>query len=101
MIASATLDTLRGFARAGLIPAGDAEAILRTMTAEASPEVLLSAKTVANRLGCCTKTVLRLADDGALRRVYLRPGAVKSLRFRASDVARVMQTAGAGSGVAP
>lgn len=91
-VAPATLDTLRGFAKAGLLPPGDVQAIVRQFQAEAGPalESLLTVKTAAQRLGCCGKTVLRLADEGRLARVYMRPGVRKTLRFRASELDAIM-----------
>jgi|GEM_PF-1859130 len=94
-VTPSTLETLRNFARAGLIPAPDVEAIIRHFSSAAEPaaEALLTPKSVAQRYSCCTKTVYRLADEGRLQRVYLRPGVRKTLRFRLSDVVCVFEAA--------
>lgn len=90
-IPQATLDTLRGFAKAGLLPAADVATIARALAAGASDPgpVLVTPKEAARRLGCCTKTVHRLAAEGRLRRVHLRPGVRKTLRYPLADVAAV------------
>lgn len=97
MVSPATLETLRGLAKAGLIRHDDAEAICRTVGAtDTSAPVLLSPKTAAQRLGCCVRTIHRLAEDGRLQRVYLRPGKPKSLRFRETEVSAIVSAGGEG-----
>lgn len=49
------------------------------------PKRMLTAKQVAERLGVCVKTVLRLNKDEQLKGRYLT-GSKKSLRFNQADV---------------
>lgn len=78
--------------RGGLIHPDAAKGMVRTLRADLARggrpmhERLLRTHDVAARLAVCDKTVLRMADDGRLTRLYLRPGKPKSLRFRESDV---------------
>ncbi len=97
-VAPATLDSLRNFARAGLLPAADVAAIVEAFTGSCEPAgpELLTAKQAAARLAVCPKTIHRLAGEGRLPRVYLRPGSKKTMRFRASDVAALLAPAPAG-----
>lgn len=57
-----------------------------TADTEDKPPSLLRTAQVAERLGCSTKTVLRLGKEKTLEPIYLRPGNAKSLRWRAADV---------------
>ena len=90
----------------GLIPKEEYRAAFRALRREMQdgrkstdqaeePEAMLSASKVARLLDCSTRTVFRLADSGKLERVYLKPGVNKSIRFRKSDVFRLMREGGA------
>ncbi len=94
--ASRIIPHLRTFMRpaieAGIVTRQDLNTALRKLREpdpahdELTPPRLLRTHEVAERLNVCSKTVYRMADAGALTRVYLTPGAAKSLRFRESEV---------------
>jgi excisionase family DNA binding protein len=81
-------------AAAGTIHAKEARIIAEVLEAAAGGErresELLTVARTAEILGCCRKTVLRMADEGVLTRVQLRPGSTKSLRFRRREVLEVV-----------
>ena len=76
----------------GLFRQGAAKAMVRALHGGLSAEPkqrsdrLLRTDEVVARLAVCKKSVLRMADDGRLPRLYLHQGTPKSLRFRESDV---------------
>jgi hypothetical protein len=109
-VTDSALNRVREFTRpavaAGLIRREELAAILAAARAAsrsgppAAPEPeagrLLTLAEAGRRLSCCKKTVARLLQRGALPRVYLTPGAAKSLRVREADVIGLSADAGRG-----
>ena len=92
-----TITALADFAqpavKAGLVSNDELKAAVKILRQAANGEKetlqLLTTKQVASKLGVCVKTVLRMSEDGLLSRIYLRPGAPKTLRFNAMDIERI------------
>ena len=90
---------IRGMAQAGTLPRSEANAVASLLKeasspAKASPIVqqkprMLTAKQIAERLGTCTKTILRMRASGQLKGVNLT-GSHKSLRFPESEIERLL-----------
>ena len=58
--------------------------------AERQLDRLLRTKDVAQIFGVHSKTVLRMAGREELEKIYLSPGNPKSLRFRESDIQKLI-----------
>ena len=91
---------IRGMAQAGSLPKVEANAavsILNEACKETMPttpvvkskSILLTTAQAALRLGVCTRTVLRMREEGILKGVKLT-GSHKSLRFPESEVERIV-----------
>ena len=103
MVSGTTISRIIAFTapgvQTGVIPESElkeAIALLRkaakgTLEPKQCRPILEDAGQVAKRLGCCRKTVLRMAKKGILVPVYLTPGSPKGLRFRDTDVDRLVE----------
>ena len=90
---------IRGMAQAGTLPRSEANAATSILN-EASKEVQVASPTIKPRkmlttaqvaisLGVCTKTILRMRENGQLKGVNLT-GSHKSLRFPESEIERFL-----------
>lgn len=85
---------LKPLAENGMIPSAEYKALANAIEKAATPTApkttkpgLITFAEAAHRLGCCKRTVARMANEGRLTRHYLRPGSVKSQRLSAAEVA--------------
>jgi len=89
---------IKGMAQAGTLPRSEANAVTSILT-EASTlkkepatkpkAVMLTTAQAASRLGVCSKTILRMRENGQLKGVNLT-GSHKSLRFPESEIERFL-----------
>jgi len=84
-------------AQAGTLPRSEANTTISILNQAAkqqtssasskSKQVMLTVKQIAERLGVCTKTILRMRTDGQLKGIKLT-GSNKSLRFSEAELDR-------------
>lgn len=100
--AEVAIPVINGLASSGAIPKHEARSLTAAIrdavnapkeTDTARGAALVTRAEAAEFFRCSTKTVDRMLCDGALTRVYLRPGNAKSLRLRACE----LQTVASGS----
>ena len=105
MLSKKTAETvvpmLQGLARANVLPQSDVKAVERILqnatvaqTKKKEKKKLLTAKSVAERLGVCTKSILRLRQAGRLKGILVC-GSAKSLRFTEEEIENFILNGGA------
>ena len=92
---------IKGMAQAGSLAKTEANAAIsilhdasknNTLAPEVKPkDNLLTTAQAAMRLGVCTKTILRMREDGKLKGVKLT-GSNRSLRFPESEIERFLNS---------
>ncbi len=103
-IAPSTAETITGFlkplAASGVVPQSEIRSVSRLLMDAAKPTVatipvkvkpkLLTASQAAERLNCCKRSIFRMADQGRLKRIHLKPGSAKSVRFREAEIEKII-----------